>query len=83
MNQKISIGFGFVSPPLCDQLNKHQLFFDETTIKHFELDRDALNRMRMRELIPESQTRKAYEKLSERIFEHIQEQYSLHVEDIQ
>ena len=67
------IELGLIAPTLSEQLNKLNIKYDSMKVEHFETDRQALNRIRMRNLIPPSQLNKAYDKLWNRINTHLNE----------
>lgn len=71
MAKTLKIELGVLAPPLYEQLNNQGLNYDCDTIQRFETDRRALNQLRIRELIPESQLTKGYQKLFKRITEHV------------
>ena len=69
--KKLGIYFGAISDPLSTQLRKQKYLFDKEKVKHFQRDIDALNRLRIRGYITDSQTDAATGKLYKKIERHV------------
>ncbi len=69
--KKLEIAFSAFAKPLSEQLEGFD--FDQKTVEHFQKDLSAINRVRIRGLIPDSQADKSYKKLFKVIEKHISE----------
>jgi len=59
--QKISLSFGATAPPLSEQLNNFG--FGEKKLERWQKDADAITRLSVRELITETEAKKARKRL--------------------
>jgi hypothetical protein len=60
-----SIEFGWAATPLAEQLAGRGLNADD--IAHWQLDADAVSRIKVRGLLPDREGRKAYDRLAKKI----------------
>lgn len=71
MNKLLSLYLGVLSDSLEKQLTEQGFEFDQKEIEHFQKDVDALNRVRIRGYIVDSQIQKIDQKLFNKIEAHI------------
>lgn len=71
MSKTLGLYFGALSDSLEDQLTKQGFNFDKKEVDHFQQDIDALNRLRIRGYIIDSQIDKISQKLFNKIKSHI------------
>ena len=67
----LTLEFGLLCLQLSEQLDQYGVAYGQEEIECFQKDIDALNRLRLRHLIPPSQLNKAEDKLGKSVFEHI------------
>lgn len=65
----MKLQFGALSPSFMDQLKDYDIDKDE--IKHFQKDHDCLMRLSIRNVITDSERKKAVNRLGKRISAHI------------
>lgn len=71
-NQNIGISFGVMSKPLSKQLTAQGFKFKPETVKLFQLEIDAVNRLRFgSELLTDSMIDKILPKLHKAIVKHV------------
>ena len=68
----MKLQLGIIAPTIHEQLDEQDLAYDRLTIDHFDIDRTALNRLRIRGIIPESQIKKGFDKLFKMITRHVE-----------
>jgi len=68
----MKLQLGVIAPPIYEQLDEQDLVYDRLTIDHFDMDRSALSRLRIRGIIPESQIKKGFDKLFKMITRHVE-----------
>lgn len=73
MDVQVELYFGVLSDSLSEQLNKQNFKFDKEKIKFFENDCDAINQLKMRMLLTDSQIDIITKKLYKKIINHISE----------
>lgn len=66
-----TISMGIFSDPLADQLTRQNFEFDADEAKHWQLDMEAISRLRCRGVITPSAGGKAYDKLAARIWQNV------------
>lgn len=73
MNEQknIKIGFGALCEPIHVQLKEQGFKFDLKKAKHFEKLRDCITHLLFSHILPESQIKKAYDKLFSQIKSHV------------
>ena len=65
------LAFGALAPLLSEQLQWYSV--PDETVKHFQMDNDAISRLRIRGLIPDSIADKAYDRLAKNIVKSIRD----------
>lgn len=70
MSETVRIGYGVILPSIDEQLNA-QGYMLTCSSKPFELYREAINRLRLAQLITEGEADKAYARLQKRIVKSI------------
>lgn len=72
-NSNITFGihFGALSEPIHKQLKNQGLKFDETQVKNFERQLEAITILRFSNLLPDSIATKVFDKLYKRIQTHV------------
>jgi hypothetical protein len=71
MENNLKIGFGILVPKLNVQLKKQGFIFDKEKVKHFEKLRESINYLRFANILNDSETNKATQKLFNEIKKHI------------
>ena len=69
--KNVGIHFGCLADPLEDQLTQQGLRFKKEDVEHFQLDMEALDRLRVMGLIVDSQAEKVRQKLHKKIVAHV------------
>lgn len=77
MNKSLSLYLGALSDSLEKQLTEQGFEFDKKEIEHFQKDMDALNRIRIRGYIGDSQIERIDQKLFNKIKAHITQKNKL------
>lgn len=73
MAKQLSLNFGAMGDKLSKQLSSQGFQFDNNKLSHFQKDVDALNRVRIRGLLPQSLVKKGEQKLFKSITLHLEE----------
>jgi hypothetical protein len=71
MASKFGLRFGALSPLIKAQLDQQGLLYEKDEVHHFQKDADAINRLRIRGYIPDSQLNKIHQKLMKKIGSHV------------
>jgi len=70
----MKLELGAIAPPIAKQLDEQDLAHDPEKAMWFEEDRVALNRLRIRGILPPSTLDKGYTKLFKMITKHVTEE---------
>ncbi len=73
-SNKLGIHFGAMVDPIAKQLKDQKLKFNKEEIRHFEKDHDAINCLKVRNILPSSLVKKAQDNLFNKIMGHIRNQ---------
>lgn len=68
---KVTIAFGWMNPPLAEQLSSQGLGFDAEDVAHHQKDADAISRLRVRGVITTSEGDRAYDRLAKRVWKSV------------
>lgn len=71
---KLKLAFGAMSRRLSEQLDSQEIKYKTEDVLHFQLDADAITRLRVRGLLSDGETDKVRRKLTKRITDHINQQ---------
>lgn len=71
LERMIDISFGALADPIEQQLLSQNLPYIPEAVRHFQLDLDAIIRLAVHGLLPDSQRRQLQHKLFKRIFNHV------------
>ena len=66
-SREFGVYFGALSPTLAEQLQEAGLDYDEDTIDHLNRDAEAITRLSVRGVLPDSQAQAARKKLMKKI----------------
>lgn len=69
----MKLELGVIAKSIAEQLNEQDLEYDSEKAANFEEDRGALNRLRIRGILPPSVLDKGYTKLFRNITKHVTE----------
>ena len=69
----MKLELGVIAASIAEQLTEQDLEYDSEKAAYFEEDRVALNRLRLRGLLPPSSIDKGYTKLFRNITKHVTE----------
>lgn len=72
MSKRLKIAIGAISPKLKTQIQDQDYLFSEEMMHHFQLDADAIIRLKVRGIIPPAQIDKACQRLVDRISKHVE-----------
>ena len=67
----MKLQLGVIAPPIYEQLDEQDLVYDRLTIDHFDMDRSALSRLRMRRILPNASITKGFDNLFKMITKHV------------
>lgn len=67
MSGQINISFGALAPTIAEQLEKQNVGVEPERLEHFQKDADAISRLHVRGLIPDSVAKNIREKLMKKI----------------
>jgi len=67
----MKLQLGTIAPPISEQLDEQDLTYDKLTIDHFDMDRAALNRLRIRMIVPNGPITNGFDKLFKMITQHV------------
>ncbi len=70
---KLTLHFGALSPPLKEQLKKHKT--DPSEVAQFQKDHDAIVRLAIRSVIAQSEKHRAQGRLFKRIIAHLKKRH--------
>lgn len=73
MSDTFGIHFGALAPPLREQMKEQGVPIDDNAAEHLERDIDAVNRLRVRGLLPDSQAHKVHQKIMRKIEQQARE----------
>jgi len=77
----MELELGIIAPIISKQLDEQDLAYDKKTIDHFDMDRTALNRLRIRGIVPESQIKKGFDKLFKMITLHVTDEENKQIQE--
>lgn len=77
MNISVGISYGIISDGIGKQLEKQRLKFNKKDTDLFDKYKDAINDLRMADLLTDSMTDKVIKKLHTRIIAHVKKQNKL------
>lgn len=67
MSRQLNLSFGVLSPKIAEQLTAQSVGIESERLGHFQKDADAVSRLHVRGLIPDSTAKTIREKLMKKI----------------
>ena len=77
----MKLQLGIIAPPIYEQLDEQDLAYDRLTIDHYDMDRAALNRLRMRGIIPNAPITKGFDRLFKMITKHVTDEENKQIQE--
>lgn len=76
VEKTVGLSFGALGGTLAAQLKKQKVIFEEKQMKKFESCRHSITVLMFNDILTQSETKKAYDKLHKQIMKHLNQKHT-------